>query len=195
MIKRAERNWHHPFVRFHQIISTWPKICFKILQSNSKPAVQNDKKRSFCYHSKLLSVSKAFVQHEEEKETRERGGDLERKKRRGSCTDIYTAAKVTKSCGMLQVADPGPAPEELVLAAGPLHSRPEWFHHLKKGVRQGADGGVITGSRTGQFSQMFWVFYGKDFSLTAEILIVIQLYSSKFCHIVCRLLSHKPRWF
>ncbi len=39
--------------------------------------------------------------------------------------------KVTKSCGMLQVADPRPAPEELVLPAGPLHSRPEWFYHLK----------------------------------------------------------------
>lgn len=39
--------------------------------------------------------------------------------------------RVSKCCGMLQVADPRPAPEELVLPARPLHSRPEWFYHLK----------------------------------------------------------------
>lgn len=39
--------------------------------------------------------------------------------------------KVAKSCGMLQVADPRAAAEELVNPARPLHSRPEWFYHLK----------------------------------------------------------------
>lgn len=40
--------------------------------------------------------------------------------------------KVTNSCGMLQVSDPGPAPEELVLPARPLNSRPAWFYRLKR---------------------------------------------------------------
>lgn len=43
--------------------------------------------------------------------------------------------KVTKSCGMLQVADPRPAPEECLLPATPLHSRPEWFLNLKGGKK------------------------------------------------------------
>lgn len=70
-----------------------------------------------------------------------------------SCTDIYTAAKVAKSCGMLQVADPRLAPEELVLPAGSLHSRPEWFYHLKGRKNKGVDGGVIT--ENWKFSQIF----------------------------------------
>lgn len=49
--------------------------------------------------------------------------------RRGFMYRYLHGCKVTKSCGMLQVADPRPAPEELVNPARPLHSRPEWFCH------------------------------------------------------------------
>lgn len=101
--------------------------------------MQDYNKKSFSYQTKLLSVNKAFVQLEEDKEregeedvndeTEETEGGRERERKGDSCTDIYTA---TKSCGMLQVADPRPASEELVLPARPLHSRPEWFYHLKR---------------------------------------------------------------
>lgn len=45
---------------------------------------------------------------------------------------------------MLQVADPRPAPEERLLPATPLHSRPEWFLNLKGGKKQGVDSDFIT---------------------------------------------------
>lgn len=57
----------------------------------------------------------------------------EKKERKGFMYRYLHSCKVTKSCGMLQVADPRPAPEELVHPAGPLHSRHEWFYHLKRG--------------------------------------------------------------
>lgn len=44
----------------------------KTLPSNSKPAVQNNNKKSFRYHSKLLSLYKAFVQLEEDKEAKKK---------------------------------------------------------------------------------------------------------------------------
>lgn len=44
----------------------------KTLPSNSKPVVQNNNKKSFRYRSKLLSVYKAFVQLEEDKEAKKK---------------------------------------------------------------------------------------------------------------------------
>lgn len=93
--------------------------------------MQNDEKKSFCYHSKLLSVNKAFVQLEENKETQEREDVKMKEEKQGFMYRYLHGCKVTKRCGMLQVADPRPAPEDLVLPARPLHSRPECFYHLK----------------------------------------------------------------
>lgn len=54
------------------------------------------------------------------------------RERQGFMYRYLHGCKVAKSCGMLQVADPRAAAEELVNPARPLHSRPEWFNHLKR---------------------------------------------------------------
>lgn len=64
----------------------------------------------------LLSVNKAFVQLEGDED----GGETEEKAGR-----YLHGGRVTKHCGMLQVADPGLVPERLPAAL--LHPRSECF--------------------------------------------------------------------
>lgn len=78
-----------------------------------------EREKSFCDHSTLLNINKAFDQLEEGEE-KEWGG--RRGKSWGWMYRFYSC-KVTKSCGMLHFADPRPTPQE----RAPAPPRPAVF--------------------------------------------------------------------
>lgn len=119
-----------PLIGIHETM--FPKHYYSRTQSQ----LCKTKRKSFCYHSKLLRVNKAFVQLDEDKETqgreemmkqrRQKEGETERERERdrGSCTDIYTAARLLKvvECCRLQIPEqrqrssstlPGPCTPDL----------------------------------------------------------------------------------